>query len=323
MNNKTIKAQNKNNDMLLEKQGVQGTAVGKKMINGRQTHDDAILIFVQKKYSPRSISSPNILTKFSVEDLIPDEIDGIPTDVIEVGNIKKQATSQKKGFRHPVRPLRPGFSVGHAQVTCGTIGGIFKDDKDRVVILSNNHVIANENNAKVGDLIYQPGKTDSKRSFKNKGWPEPVHKLPYIGTLDKFVKIKRNNNTQDSAIALIHPKLVEEDMLNLKYPLINKKLTGFEQPKVGMKVQKFGRTTGHTKGKVIGLNATFSIEYDFGMARFNKCVVLSAMSQGGDSGSIIQTMDNKAVGLLFAGSPRVTIANPIGLVKEHYNLKIY
>jgi hypothetical protein len=121
MDDKTFKTQDQNSDMLLEKQGVQGTAVGKKIVNGRQTQDDAILVFVQKKYSPRSISSPNILTKYSAQDLIPDEIDGIPTDVIEVGNIKKQATAQK-GFRHPVRPLRPGFSVGHANVTCGTIG---------------------------------------------------------------------------------------------------------------------------------------------------------------------------------------------------------
>ena len=322
MNDKTIKVQDKNTDMLLDKQGVQGTAVGKKMVNGKQTDDDAILVFVQKKYSPRSISSANILTKYSTEDLIPNKIDGIPTDVIEVGNIKKQARAQK-GFRHPVRPIRPGFSVGHANVTCGTIGGIFRDKNNNIVLLSNNHVIANENNAKSGDLIYQPGRTDSKKSFKNKGWPEPVHKLPYIGTLSKFVKIKANNNTQDSAIAIIHPKLIEENMLNLKYPLINKKLTGFNVPKVGMEVQKFGRTTGHTKGKIIGLNATFSIEYDFGLAKFNKCVVLSAMSAGGDSGSIIQTMDNKAVALLFAGSPKVTIANPIDVVQQQYGLRIY
>ena len=47
MNDKTIKVQDKNTDMLLDKQGVQGTAVGKKMVNGKQTDDDAILVFVQ------------------------------------------------------------------------------------------------------------------------------------------------------------------------------------------------------------------------------------------------------------------------------------
>ena len=41
-------------------------------------------------------------------------------------------------------------------------------------------------------------------------------------------------------------------------------------------------------------------------ARFARQIVTSAMSAGGDSGSLLLDMDNRAVGLLFAGSPTVT-----------------
>lgn len=40
------------------------------------------------------------------------------------------------------------------------------------------------------------------------------------------------------------------------------------------------------------------------------------MSAGGDSGSVITGLDERAVGLLFAGSAVVTIANPISLVQR-------
>lgn len=303
---------------LMRKQGVQGTAVGEKWIDGKPTGEKALLIFVQKKFSAESISNPNVLTKFTVNDLIPAEIDGVRTDVIEVGRITKQA-----GFRNKIRPIKPGFSVGHGDITAGTIGGIFLDKNNEPVILSNNHVLANENKAKIGDLIYQPGPTDSRESRRDIGWQEPVSGLPYIATLKKFMKINKTGNIHDSAIATIHPKLVQSGLIDELYPQINTKLAGFGEATIGMQVQKCGRTTGYTTGRVLGLNASFTIEYDFGNATFDKCIVTSAMSQGGDSGSIIQDMNERAIGLLFAGSPKVTLANPIDIVQSYYGLKLY
>jgi hypothetical protein len=90
-----------------------------------------------------------------------------------------------------------------------------------------------------------------------------------------------------------------------------------------MQVQKCGRTTGYTTGRVMALNASFNIAYDMGSMKFNNCVVCSPMSQGGDSGSIISDMNMNAVALLFAGSPKVTIANPIKTVVDEYGLKLW
>lgn len=308
----TQSVQEANTNRLLKKHNVCGTGVGEKWVDGTPTGEEAVLVFVQKKYSQNGL-----FRKFSVKDEIPKEIDGIPTDVIEVGHIQKQ------GFRGRTRPLVPGHSCGHGDITAGTMGGFFYDKDGTPVILSNNHVIANENAAKAGDLIYQPGPMDTRANRNFKGWDGRAGSHPYIGKLKKFVRMNKSNNTQDSAIAEIHPSLVGANLVNPIYPTINRTAAGFGDARVNMQIQKCGRTTGYTTGRVLGLNGTFSIEYDFGVAKFNKCVVTTNISRGGDSGSVIFDMDMNAVALLFAGSPKVTIANPMSIVQQHYGLKIW
>jgi hypothetical protein len=310
---KVLEVKKKHTKELFNKKNVCGTAVGKKWVEGMPTDEPAILVFVQKKVK----YDPNAISAFAAEDLVPPEIDGIPTDVIEVGDLVKHSLTKK------VRPLRPGYSCGHEHVTAGTMGGFFLDDDNDVVILTNNHVAANENNAKVGDILYQPGIADQKGIVQFKGWTGNVKKYPYVGTLKKFVKINKTNNLQDSAIVKIHPRLLEADLVDDHYPIINRAINGFHDAKVDMQVQKCGRTTGYTTGRVLGLHATFTIAYDFGAVKFDDCIVTTAMSKGGDSGSIIMDMNMNAIGLLFAGSKKVTIANPIDKVVRHYGLKLW
>jgi hypothetical protein len=305
-------AMNIHNHELLQKQGVCGTGVGHKLVNGKPTGDHAILVFVQKKFS-----ESGVIRKFSADELIPSEIDGIPTDVIEVGRLRKQ------DFRSRVRPLKPGYSVGHGDITCGTIGGFFTDKDGDPVLLSNNHVLACENKAQAGDLIYQPGPTDMRVAKTFTNWGNPVSSHPYVGTLKSFAHLNGNGNTHDSAIMRIHDSLIKANLIDALYPTINRPISDFGDPTINMPVQKCGRTTGYTTGRVIGLNATFTIEYDFGNATFSDCVVLTNMSQGGDSGSMILDMDTKAVALLFAGSKKVTIASPIRTVRDYYGLQLW
>ena len=302
-----------NEDRLQNMHGVVGVGVGHKWVEGCPSATPAVLVFVEKKLTKRS------LAKFSLADRVPEEIDGVPTDVIEVGKIVKQ------NFRQRIRPVKPGYSCGHHDVTCGTIGGLFMDRDGEPVILSNNHVLANENKANIGDLIYQPGVYDmgANANLKFREWPDPVANLPYIATLKKFLKLGNDGNPHDSAIARLHPKIVAHGMIDSLYPSINRPCGAFGTLQSGMQVQKCGRTTGYTTGRVIGVNASFTIQYDFGKARFVDCVVLSAMSKGGDSGSVIMDMNTNAVALLFAGSPKVTIASPIGPVADYYGLKVW
>ena len=86
---------------------------------------------------------------------------------------------------------------------------------------------------------------------------------------------------------------------------------------VNMKVEKCGRTTESTKGRVSAINATVNVSYGAsGVALFTGQIVVGGnFSAGGDSGSlvVVQKGGDKGnpVGLLFAGSSTTTIINPI------------
>jgi hypothetical protein len=98
-------------------------------------------------------------------------------------------------------------------------------------------------------------------------------------------------------------------------------------PALGMRVRKFGRTTEYTEGNITLLNATVNINYSTvhgpRTARFIGQVITESMSQGGDSGSlIVDIAENKAVGLLFAGSNLATIFTPIQVVLDALNITL-
>jgi hypothetical protein len=306
-----LKVKEANQDRILSTPNVIGTGVGQREIDGNNV--SAIYVFVEHK-----LSQDDVISKYSAAEMIPRQIDGVPTKVIEVGKIVKQ------GFQSRVRPLQPGYSIGHGQITAGTLGGFFKDKDGDIVALTNNHVGANENRAKIGDPIYQPGPMDSPRgSIKFENWTQPASNLAYFGTLKRFVPLNRANNLHDSAIVKVHQSYIDSNLINTHYPQLNQKLSGIGTASIGMRVQKCGRTTGYTTGNVMALHGSFTISYDFGSARFNDCIVLSGMSAGGDSGSLVMDTNMNAVGLLFAGSDKVTLANPMNYLVSEYGLTPY
>ena len=232
----------------------------------------------------------------------------------------KEADSpvNRKG-RFP-RPVPIGVSGGQPDVTAGTIGARVSDG-GRTFALSNNHVFANRNDANRGDDILQPGRVD--------GGTDPANS---IGTLHDFEPLRFcgvltcPNNLVDAAIAL-----TSSDNLGTSTPD-----DGYGEPQtktttatLGQAVQKYGRTTGLTTGLVSGINATITVNYNTGTARFVDQILISdgRFSQGGDSGSLVVAQssgqdDRRPVGLLFAGSNTHTIANPIDLVLDRFSVTI-
>jgi hypothetical protein len=223
----------------------------------------------------------------------------------------------KAGFPRPV-PI--GVSTGHPGVTAGTIGARVTDGS-RIFALSNNHVFANNNRAKTGDNFLQPGVAD--------GGTNPDDAL---GTLFDFEPIQWCGgiacpmNRLDAALAL-----TTADDLGTSTPE-----NGYGSPRpetmeatLGMKVQKYGRTTGHTIGRVTGINAVVDVNYRTGNARFEGQIIITdgSFSTGGDSGSLVVSKglfaaDRRPVGLLFAGSSTNTIANPIDLVLDRFGVRV-
>ena len=134
-------------DELMAKKNVVGVMSGNETKDGSKTGREAVVVLVEKKVD---------LSELAEQDLVPRQIDDTPTDVIEVGVIK----ALHKG-KH--RPVLPGTSIGHFAITAGTLG-VVVDRNGEKLILSNNHVLANENNAAAGDAILQPGPHDGGRA---------------------------------------------------------------------------------------------------------------------------------------------------------------
>ncbi|HEX9671541.1 MAG TPA: hypothetical protein VGC93_18885, partial [Thermoanaerobaculia bacterium] len=95
------------------------------------------------------------------------------------------------------------------------------------------------------------------------------------------------------------------------------------QVTVGTLVQKTGRTTNFTLGRITAVNATVNVGYGGGkVARFKDQIVTTNISAGGDSGSLVTTLDEVAVGLLFAGSAVATIVNQIENVRALLGVEV-
>lgn len=207
---------------------VVGTGVSLKITKNYVTDTPCIVVFVKNKIRPKEL----------LPRAIPEKIDGIPTDVVEAGT---------PVLRHyirpaPPRPLPPGYSIGHTKVTAGTLGCLVRDKITReTLILSNNHVIANSTNASVGDPIVQPGPYDGG-----------LHPRDTIAYLVRWKPIVQWKNTVDAAVARpIRPDIVTPSIPGIGVP---RRVSRIER--VGVYVQKVGRTTQHTFGIVTAYNAS-------------------------------------------------------------------
>src|SRR3989338_8617161 len=283
-----------NETRLLKRANVVGVGIGEKITDGKRTGRPCLKVYVEKKVAEE---------KLSKQDLVPPLVSEVETDVVEVGKLRPLASNRQRS-----RPAIGGASIGHYNITAGTLGCLVKDKKTGLqLILSNNHVLANSNGAKKGDAILQPGVADGGKLKKDK-----------IAELERFVKIGfgKKANAVDAAVARpLNDKDVSSEISSIGIP------KGTAKGKVGLVIQKTGRTTDHTLGEIQDINATVKVDYDGQTGLFRNQIMTSAMSQGGDSGSLVLDQKRRAVGLLFAGSDLVTICNPIVEVFKQLDIK--
>jgi hypothetical protein len=223
------------------------------------------------------------------DEVIPEEIDGICTDVVEVGKIRAHQALDPRGR---FRPSPAGVSTSRVdEVAAGTVGWYFVAEDGVLLVASDNHVWAKENQGKKGDLLAQPGLYDGGDPSKD-----------VLYTLYDFIPIDFSPNALNTVdVAVATPSdytMVYMNILNVGG------ITGKRIPNEGEKVRKFGRTTLLTEGVVIDTSATLQVEYDTGTATFTDIIVMQGAltSQAGDSGSPAFTEQQEFVGLLFGGS---------------------
>jgi hypothetical protein len=230
-------------------------------------------------------------------------------EVRYIGRVVKQRVWHRKRNR----PLRIGGSIGDRHDLAGTLGGFvtrrsgWGDD----MILSNNHVLANENSARAGDAVVQPGRLDGGRLASDK-----------VGRLARFVRLKKTRtNTVDAALADLNDGMsYYHNWLETLGAISGVRTTPLEIDEI---VYKVGRTTGVTKGRISAIEVdALVVGYDAGDLTFDDQVEVAPVgskpfSLGGDSGSLIVDARRRAVALLFAGNDTsATYGNPVQTVLD-------
>lgn len=304
-----------NKTELLKKKGVVIVYTGKKVTRGVETDMPAVRCGVTKKLPPE---------KLAREDAIPALFEGLPTDVFETEPIKALRSEKH-------RPAPGGVCISHPKVTGGTLGMVVK--KQGVIhILSNNHVMANCNDAKLYDEIWQPGHYAGGSSCDTIAHLSNFVPLHFEGTtiacpvarflVRLFMKmagprlLSTATNTVDAAIA--RPVLdidVSAEILEIGKP------AGFARAAINDKIRKSGWTSGLTRGFVLGIDGAARVNYGNRYATLEDQVVATPMASPGDSGSVGVDENDNVVGLLFAGSDQLTLFNKIDNVIEALGLE--
>ena len=307
--------------LLLSKPNVIGVGMGYKEIAGVHTEDLCVVALVRRKI-PRA--------GLAVEEMVPTEVNGIKTDVLNVGDVRALQTRTERW-----RPAPAGISLGHFQVTAGTFGALVRDrHSGEPLIFSNNHVLANVNDCRVGDPILQPAPFDGglegkdmiavleryvKLQFKEEP-PTCILARLVEGLVNLIAKLTGSShrlrtyrsspsaaNQVDAALARpLQDDWIKDEILDIGV------VGGITAAQLGMSVRKSGRSSGYTTGQVRVINTTLNVDYDGRLATFENQIMTSSMSEPGDSGALLVTADGLlALGLLFAGSQQATVFNPI------------
>ncbi len=304
-----------------------GMGVGVKWKKGKPTGEPALVVLVTQKIGKEHINSSN---------MIPSKLSDMQTDVLSIGHpfagARAPSEAGSLNLTERVRPAKGGYSVGHTKIGAGTIATCVYDIlpggktsppihgigiPPKYYILSNNHVLANCNDASPGDQILQPGPLDGGANLTD-----------CIAYLSRFIPLNfeptvprtNHNNIVDAAIAEVAFKDTSREIYWSGY------VKGWRLKaniSVGTDVQKTGRSTNYTTGRITAINATVDIGYSNGrVARFKDQIMTTILSAAGDSGSLVTTLDDIAVGLLFAGSSNASILNQIENVRSLLRIEV-
>jgi hypothetical protein len=300
---------------------VVGVGIGEKHVAGRPTGVLAVKFLVRVKYPLGEVPDAHQL---------PADLDGLPVDVEQVGTFHRLAASPQAAPATPastslpnprdrIRPLQPGSSVGfldpqHLSAMAGTFGLLATDSGgEKRYIISNNHVLADENRLAVGGPILQPGLLDGRNPNDSP-----------IAHLTRFVPLSTSEpNACDCALAELLPgEDVRPDVLFLGAP------QGTALATIDMVVHKFGRTTGYRVGRITSIDTDLSVDYGMGAVTFHGQILIQglggqAFSDSGDSGAaVLERGTGKAVGLLFAGSLNHSAASHIDEVLRALDVRL-
>ena len=186
-------------------------------------------------------------------------------------------------------PAPGGVSVGHPDITYGTIGDQVTYNGNTNCFITNAHVAGGLDGGKVGDRIVQPG--------AHHGGTQTIGYIVAMVT-----PLKDVTNSVDVAVVCgergnVYPGIYGVGQVNGVY----------EDPYIGMQAVKCGVTSGCTVLTLEAMDVTIKIGYYTKDSRLPKMrtfahqMMWSGKGSPGDSGSLI-VGSNKMISLLYAGN---------------------
>lgn len=303
---------------------VVSVGIGYRYRAGVKTDELCIVVGVRKKYPPEYFESEGNKPRLIKKSYI-----GTDTDVQEYGDIwisnhtglpgvpdETEKTVPSQSLTNRVRPIPPGYSIGHPKITAGTLGcwvGRTSDPDDAWYILTNNHVGANSNDANIGDPTLQPGPADGGSaprdtvgtlheyvkinfegenggkkggkkgsSFAWKLWKYPANFVAkLVGCPFRLVVTEPHvvNQPDPNLVDAALTKVVDPSLVFTEIPFGVGILQGIRDLHLGEEVVKVGRTTEFTSGYVDVVGASVTVNYGGGkQAVFDDQVIVRAHS---------------------------------------------
>jgi len=304
-----MRVQNVHTPELMSFPGVVGTA-----ITADAAGKPAIMVMTENPMPAGRL--PAALEGFNVVEVVTGKIVAMKGGGGGVSHTAKQTPPIQLG-------TSGGSAIDLANGYCcsGTLGSLVQKGSTQY-ILSNSHVLAgdvvsggNSRVSAIGDDVTQPGLIDVNCTAGN------ANLVADLSSLSTLYPPASTPNV-DCAIAQVRSGMVRTDGAILEIGTLSAQTVAAF---VGQTVKKSGRTTGLTRSKISGLNATVNVGYSTECAgssftkTFTGQIVItnkgSRFLNSGDSGSLMVedvTTNPRAVGLLYAGSSSAAIANPIG-----------
>ena len=311
----------------------------------------SIRVYVKEKISLDKFKKRGIFGRgLSLQDLIPSIINGIPVDVVEMGEahslvIEEPSTQRsimpRQTTQRRYRPLQAGISATHYQSTACTLNCLYREKSTGKLLLSSNaHCFSRENTAKIGDPILNPSPYDGGLvPYDMIGEFYKGVEIKYGSFKSRirnaFHKISRTFRSQEAFFNRVDISFAtlkctcDKECNPIKYKCGIKVYgiglpIGKRLPDLNQRVMKVGRTTGKTIGTVVSTSWTGTVKYSRGSATFIDCILISGknFSLGGDSGAPCLDMNGNYFGTLFAGSGNHTIVCKYTNIESEGNVEL-
>lgn len=323
---------NRYKSLLLKNSNIVGFGRGFKIINNNITDIPTLTIYVNKKHSIDSLS---------IESIIPKYINGVLTDIEEIGGnvFNYEATKVRFNNNHNASTLNQkllgaGMSIGNEEngfggtVTCALIEKPRKDGKEEKFLLGCAHSLTKVNKetdsiGRVGDWIVNPAKKNKgDTSVKRVGRIADIAPLEIVKDKDKI-----RYTTMDAV--LIRP---EKNMEVLSGVMNGEKINGVTSTAPGVKVYYYGAISGKRYGVVKSINTVFEWSFkdsnnDIKELRYSKTIVVDGKFDINDTGAIglVDTMSKGTYGfgMLVAGTENTVVFSDLSEAVNHFNLNIF